>query len=70
MGGIFSKPSIPSAPPPAPPAPPVQEATLQTGDQQQTTQDIVKKTMGKKKLQVPLTGATGGAGLGIPSTGA
>jgi len=55
-----------SVPPTPAPPPPVEEAVFKPGDSTTNSKDKIKKASGKKRLQIPL--ATGGSGLGVPSS--
>lgn len=59
----MSSPKAPAAPPPPPP--PIPAAPLLPADNAEDVKDGVRK-VGKKKLQIPLSGTEGGSGLGIP----
>jgi len=55
MGGLFSSKTPAPTPPPAPSAP-VEEAEFKPGGTDETNrEDVRKKALGKKRLQIPLT---------------
>jgi len=57
MGGLFSS-KTPAPTPPTPPSAPVEEAMFKPGGEDETSRgDVRKKATGKKRLQIPLTGA-------------
>jgi hypothetical protein len=57
MGGILGGGSAPAPTPAPPPAAPVEEATFKPGGEDDGGRaDLKKKAMGKKRLQIPLTG--------------
>jgi len=57
MGSLFSS-RTPAPTPPTPPAAPVEEAMFRPGgDDTANREDVRKKAMGKRRLQIPLTAA-------------
>ena len=56
MGSLFSSPA-PKPLPPQKPVAPVEEATFQPGGDDEGRENLKKRAMGKKKLQIPLTKA-------------
>ena len=66
MSGIFSKPKTTSYEPAPEPSAAVEEATFKPGGED-SENDVKKRKMGKKRLQIPTattTTATTGSGVG------
>jgi hypothetical protein len=67
MSGIFSKPKTQSYTPAPEPSASVEEATFQPGGEDEKDNDVKKRKMGKKRLQIPTgttTTTTSGSGVG------
>jgi hypothetical protein len=62
----FSSPKAPSPIPPAPPQAPILAPKLETDSTMNQFSQINRNRLGKKALQIPLTGVTQ-SGLGIPT---